>query len=281
MVRGQSLSGSLLWRVLVGVIFVPVLLYLAYFGGLPFFLAISVILLLALSELLAMMKAAQIPQYRATGLVLAVGVLLWAFLRGPLDWPAVSFLLLVLVFARGLLDATTPAAFQRTAGTFVAVWYVMWMGSHLILLREQPHLSGAPGDAGRFYVFLALITTWSYDTAAYAFGRLFGRRKLVPVLSPHKTVEGLVGGIIGAVAASLLVVRFSPGHLRLMHTIEIGLLVAVSATLGDLVESFLKRVCDKKDSSHIIPGHGGVLDRFDSMLFSAPAIYYFLELVVW
>jgi phosphatidate cytidylyltransferase len=279
-VWGQSSSGSLRWRVLVGLVFIPALLYLTHLGGIPFFLAVCLIFLLALWELFSMMRAAGIPLFVRTGLFVAGAILLWAFAQGSEGWPAVPLLLLIVVTTRGLAAPASADSFHRIAATTIAVLYVVWLGSHLILLRALPGPSADQAVAGRLYVYYAFILTWSYDTAAYGVGRVLGKRKLTPGISPHKTVEGLCGGLAAAVVASLIVTAVNPGYVTVVQAVEIGLLVGVTATLGDLFESFLKRAFGKKDSSNIIPGHGGVLDRFDSLLLSAPAIYYFLVLVV-
>ena len=131
-------------------------------------------------------------------------------------------------------------------------------------------------DPGRFFMFLVLFSVWASDTFAYFAGRAFGKNKLCPAISPGKTLEGALGGFIGAVAVALivsLVFRFS-----VLHGVIIGLIVAITAPLGDLIESVLKRTCGVKDSGALIPGHGGILDRFDSLLIAAPAVYAYLVL---
>ena len=125
-----------------------------------------------------------------------------------------------------------------------------------------------------FVVFLMVLSTWASDTFAYIVGRIFGRVKLCPAISPGKTIEGLIGGCVGTIITA---VAFSAVFtFSLFQGAFIGFLVAVLAPLGDLVESILKRVCQVKDSGNFLPGHGGILDRFDSLLFVAPAVYAYL-----
>ncbi|WP_296826258.1 phosphatidate cytidylyltransferase [uncultured Megasphaera sp.] len=133
-------------------------------------------------------------------------------------------------------------------------------------------------EPARFFVFLLIFSTWASDTAAFAVGKMMGKVKLCPSISPGKTREGAIGGFIGTLVVAIvfsLIFKFS-----LLHALALGIIIGVMAPLGDLAESILKRVSGVKDSGNIIPGHGGVLDRFDSLLFAAPAMYVYLMLVI-
>lgn len=129
--------------------------------------------------------------------------------------------------------------------------------------------------AGRSWLFVMLLGTWASDTFAYFAGRAFGKHKLTPILSPKKTWEGAAGGVLGTILIvyiySKLVLDVSFGLVLLL-----GGLISLAAQIGDLIESAVKRQCAIKDSGNIIPGHGGMLDRFDSMLLTAPLVYYFV-----
>jgi phosphatidate cytidylyltransferase len=132
-------------------------------------------------------------------------------------------------------------------------------------------------EPARFFVFLLVFSTWASDTFAFAVGKMMGKVKLCPEISPGKTREGAWGGFIGTVLTALifsLIFKYS-----ILAAIAIGVIIGIMAPLGDLVESILKRTCQIKDSGNIIPGHGGILDRFDSLLFAAPAMYLFLLLL--
>jgi phosphatidate cytidylyltransferase len=132
-------------------------------------------------------------------------------------------------------------------------------------------------EPARFFVFLLVFSTWASDTFAFAAGKLKGKVKLCPAISPGKTREGALGGFIGTIVTALifsLVFKYA-----VIDAIAIGIIIGIMAPLGDLVESVLKRTCQIKDSGNIIPGHGGVLDRFDSLLFAGPALYLFLLLL--
>ena len=150
--------------------------------------------------------------------------------------------------------------------------YVGLLGSHFVLLREL--------HDGRDWVYLAVLSTWAVDTAAYFVGRAVGRRKLAPRVSPGKTVEGTLGGLAGGFGAVLLANYLLVIRLEAPLIVPLAVLLPLAAVLGDLAESILKRGMHIKDASHVIPGHGGLLDRLDSLLFTLPVVYYFLIWVV-
>ena len=151
------------------------------------------------------------------------------------------------------------------------------MLGHYVALRQL--------DQGRELVILAVFTTFACDTSAFFVGRAWGRHHMAPTISPHKTWEGAIGGFVGAVAAalalrSLLNLGDWSLPLNYVEAIAVGCLIGVAAQLGDLLESLLKRRAGVKDSGNLIPGHGGVLDRIDSLVFTGVIVYYFVLWVV-
>jgi phosphatidate cytidylyltransferase len=161
------------------------------------------------------------------------------------------------------------------------VLYVGWLSAHLVLLRELPWLAGTDYRDGASFVLLAFFITWSCDTGAYAVGRVFGRTRPWTRISPAKSVEGAVGGFAAALGAAFVARAWFAPYLSLWDALALGMLVGVFAQVGDLVESLFKRDAQHGDSSDLIPGHGGVLDRFDSLYFAAPIVYYYLKLAVF
>ena len=129
-------------------------------------------------------------------------------------------------------------------------------------------------DMGCKLIWLLFLCTWASDTFAYFVGTAIGSHKIAPSISPNKTVEGILGSFLGTVLTSVVFGHFLFGF-ELMHMMILGVIMAIAATLGDLAESMIKRFAGVKDSGFLIPGHGGVLDRFDSLLFTAPIFYYF------
>ena len=165
------------------------------------------------------------------------------------------------------------------SSTLFGVFYVGWLGSHIILLRLLGE--GVPGDdVGGFFVLLAFALAWGADTGAYFTGHAFGRRKLLPRVSPNKSVEGAVGGVVFGVVVAFVAKMTFAGFLAYGDVAVLGFVSPVMAALGDLVESLMKRDVRIKDTSHALPGHGGMLDRFDSVLFVAPFVYYYLRFIL-
>jgi phosphatidate cytidylyltransferase len=167
------------------------------------------------------------------------------------------------------------------AVTVFGVLYVGWLSAHLVLLRELPWRAGTPYAEGSSYVLLAFFVTWSCDTGAYAVGRALGRRRPWTRISPRKSVEGAIGGLLAAVLAAFVARAWFAPYLKPWDAGAVGVLVGVFAQVGDLVESLLKRDSAHGDSSDFIPGHGGILDRFDSLYFAGPLVFYYLKVVVF
>ena len=165
-------------------------------------------------------------------------------------------------------------AFTDWAWTFAGIMYVGWLSGYLVAMRGL--------QDGKSWVFLAVLATFGSDSAAYFIGRLCGKHKLAPSISPGKTWEGSVGGLLGAAAVSLLFLLATPlkltAYLDWWQLILVGLIISIFGQLGDLVESLLKRNTGVKDSGNIFPGHGGMLDRLDSIVFAAVVVYYVVVL---
>ncbi len=173
--------------------------------------------------------------------------------------------------SRRFIPATTGAVF--------ALLYGSLLPGHLVLIREFPRSSGSalPYGEGASLIFLLFLIVWGCDTGAYFTGRAFGRRKLAPSISPGKTVEGAVGGVVTAVLGAWGGAAFLLPGMRSADVLLLGTSTALVAQTGDLVESLLKRRARTKDSGGWIPGHGGVLDRFDSLILAAPFFYYYIR----
>ena len=177
----------------------------------------------------------------------------------------------VLSFIWLLARRQKEGAFAGWAWTMAGILYIGWLLSYLVSLRGM--------EDGRNWIFLALFTTFASDTAAFFTGRALGRHPLAPNISPGKTWEGAIGGVLGAMLVSLFFILPTPlslnPYLNWGQAILLGLLVSVFGQIGDLTESLLKRNVGVKDSGTLIPGHGGVLDRVDSIIFAAVVVYYY------
>jgi phosphatidate cytidylyltransferase len=280
--REVKADASLPLRVLSAVVFLPLLVFLATRGGF-WFLGFALLFIgLALREFYLMMAGKGLSAHWKSGFLAALlfPIGFYARLRTQRteEWHLAG-LLTVLLIAMLLAELRRGASKQtlvNTSATLLGVLYIGWLGSHLVALRELPGTLGVPYSTGASFVLLPFFLAWTCDTAAYLVGRAWGRHRLAPNVSPGKSVEGAIGGLVAAIAAGAIArVWFAP-YLSPATALLLGLIVGVFAQLGDLVESLLKRDAETKESSSLIPGHGGVLDRFDSILFAAPLTYYFL-----
>jgi phosphatidate cytidylyltransferase len=191
----------------------------------------------------------------------------------------VPLLLTVAMFVRGVEGKPMAAV----GSTLLGAWYTGGMLAFGYALRYHRFAIGA--TAGALLLMLPLVLTWANDAGAFFFGKAFGKTKLMPSVSPGKTIAGAVGGLLLTIVGTWAYVRFllapygSMG-LTMLGILVFGTLISIAAQVGDLVESLLKREAGVKDSSTLIPGHGGVLDRTDSLLFTVPLAYILLDLLL-
>jgi phosphatidate cytidylyltransferase len=278
--RSLGGDGSLPWRIGSAVVFLPILYLLVRRGGLFFFAFVALLIVLGLWEFFGLMAAQGLRPYRALGLGAGVAVAWFVYAGLPTHANLFLTAFLLGVMALELLRPRAQGVGPMSV-TLFGVLYVGWLSAHLLYLRELPTELGLPYGDGASLVFLALVPTWACDTAAYAVGMAFGRRRLLPAVSPKKSVEGSLAGLAAAVAAVLGARAWFVPFLSLADALVLGAAIGVFGQVGDLAESLLKRSSRAKNSGEVIPGHGGVLDRFDSLLFTAPLVFYYLKLVVF
>jgi phosphatidate cytidylyltransferase len=259
---------GLLSRVVVAVVALPVVLGLVYLGGWWLFGLALVAALIGLHEYASLMRKLR-PLVLAC-YVGAVAILVGAA-WGGLDW-ALGGLMLTIAFAfvvQGLAGTRLPATVAIGTTVLGTAWVALGL-AHLILIRD------IPGE-GRLAIFTVLLCIFASDTLAYFAGRLVGRHKLAPRISPGKTWEGFVAGTLAAVAVAFFALyEDRDTFLSIPQALVLGGAVALAGALGDLFESALKRDMDVKDTGSLLGGHGGVLDRIDSLLFAGPAAFYVL-----
>jgi phosphatidate cytidylyltransferase len=262
---------------------VPLVVAMIWFGKPWLFTAfVGVWGLLAVIEFFRLVSKFKVSPLYFFGII---WTLLFIIIRNPLlpdiIEPYFSFNLVVpTLFTTGIIISLTTLlarkdkfnAFPAWAWTFAGILYAGWMFGYLVSLRGI--------EDGRNWVFLALFCTFGSDTAAFFIGKAFGKHKLAPSISPGKTWEGAVGGLIGAVIVSLFFLLPTPlslaTKLEWWQALILGILVSAFGQLGDLVESLLKRNAGAKDSGNLLPGHGGVLDRMDSIIFTVVVVYYWI-----
>ncbi len=262
-------------RLISAVILLPVGIALILIGGDIFDLALAFIFTLAAYEFVQLMKTGNF----APNLFFA-GALVWVLLLDAilpglnLSQPALAFLLIAALTWQMRQRSGSPTA--NWALTVAGGIYLGVAGAHFILIRQL--------DNGQWWLLLALAGTWLADSGAYFIGRQFGVHKLAPALSPKKSWEGLAGGVVfGVIFDTLLAVVLSLAlniSLPWWSGAVLGLIGAFIGMLGDLSISMIKREVGAKDTGHVIPGHGGVLDRLDSLLFTVMASYYFIIWIV-
>ena len=255
-------------RVITALWAIPLLIAVVWFGTPWFTILVAIWGLLAVFEFYNMVAASKMPPLTYFGLIWTLLFILSPHFRYDFLMPLLLTSAVVLSLICLLLLPQKERAFTGWAWTMAGILYVGWLLSYFVALRGL--------DAGRDWVFFALFTIFGSDTAAFFVGRALGRHRLAPRISPGKTWEGAIAGVFGAIIVGLLFTMLIP--ISYVQAILLGLLVSVFGQLGDLVESLLKRNMGVKDSSKLLPGHGGFLDRIDSVVFAGVVVYYY---VIW
>jgi len=257
-------------RILTSIIGIPVLIYLIKFAPfLVFFVVAFIAMLLMVYEYLGLVRASGRPVFSWLTYVFAAAIALAFYFR----WPADSF---VPLFA---LPALTVALFSKhnpESGFFAAgftVFGALYVGGLMGYLVGVRSLDPA-GDTGSDLLMMLFVIIWAGDIFAFVFGKTMGRHKLAAV-SPNKTVEGAIAGLVFSILSAVACRFLFAAQVPVLHSALLGAVVGALGQIGDLCESIVKRAAGVKDSGNIIPGHGGILDRVDSLLFGAPAMYYY------
>jgi len=267
-------------RILTAVVALPILIASILIPWLWWlFVALAAAaMVIGLWEFYLLAKKLKLKPDAAAGYLAGAAIVTIAVLMQQND-PGVSVLLIqfvIIILTAGTLIAATfrgapfDSMIASTGATILGVLYIPFLGSHLISIRIgfnqtlSAHLLS--------FFFLVLMGS---DVGAYYVGRALGKRKLAPSISPGKTWEGVIGGIAAALAMGALAHFWFFRELPLKYILPLAVIMTVVGILGDLAESALKRGAGAKDAANILPGHGGILDRLDSLLFNAPLIYYF------
>lgn len=293
--RAAARRADLITRLGTAAVLIPYVLWVIAHGGLAYLATVILIGLLAQKEFYGLIVDKGAKPLQAVGLVFGAAVILVAHIGNEYHAMLLMTLSLLVMMGAQLRKAEIQEAMASISGTFFGVFYVAWLLSHAVLLRKFTDAAGAHYDAatlrtlgfapetGIFLMYFSLVTIVACDAGAYFAGRAWGRQKLAPEISPNKSVEGALGGIVmGAVfglVTKLLFDLFLPdasAALPWSVAIVFGLLLCIVGITGDLVESLLKRDAAVKDTGALLPGMGGVLDRIDAPLLGLPVMYYMM-----
>lgn len=285
--RGPVGGSALAERVIGALLFAAVFLGTLFWGALPFTFGVAIASVIGSVELFNMFekKGQAIPTAAIIGIAGSLAYVFLAYFR-PIEsfgYVTVGIVFLAFLWYMAVLRHVKPTG--AVALTVLASLLTGLCLSHLVLLRDIVKIKGGdhPNNGLWIVVFLILLV-WVYDVSAWAVGRKLGRHKIAPNISPNKSLEGAIAGTIGVLAASVvfrMLIQWILGKNRFEWfsigvALIIGVIVVVLGPLGDLSESLMKREYGLKDTGSLIPGHGGIMDRFDSTLFTAPAVFYFL-----
>ncbi len=249
------------------------------------YLFMNVVIARALWEFYVICDAKGLRSYKVWGVIGTVALISgsWFFyqqadrLQLSHDFDVLILLVFTLgVFIRQFPQKLNPQGIETMAVTLFGLMYVAWLGNFITRINFAT-------EGGRYWVMLLVVVTKFTDMGAYLVGSSIGRHKMIPRISPKKTWEGTVGGIAFAIGGAFVcrwVMPVEMAGLTNLHAVSIGLLLGAAAVVGDLAESLIKREAGVKDSSNILPGHGGALDMLDSFLFTAPLLYVYMRLVL-
>lgn len=267
-------GGAHVKRIATAAFGLPILIILIIYAT-PFYfwLLLAGFILLGLMEFYYLLTKNITDCFTLAGLGLGLLVSI-TFFKGSIPSIPSTLVISLVVMVPFFIALTQAQDFSivilKLFGTIVGVFYVAWLLSYLLLIRVLPH--------GKNMIFFLLLVVWTGDTAAFYMGKFFGKHKLSPRISPNKSIEGALGGMFGSILVSAVAHFTFLKQINLANSISLGFLLNVFGQLGDLTESLLKRGFRVKDSGTLIPGHGGILDRIDSILFAGPVLYYYVIL---
>ena len=257
-------------RVLTGVITIPVLCLLIGYGPEPtLFVIVLIAVALGLHEFYSLILPENKRHEKTMGIILGMALASVIYLGNvSLAYAPLGFSIIFLSLVYMLKSSNFTLAISKIALTLLGILYIGLLLSYVTLIDKT--------SPGKQWIFLLVSTVWAADIGGFFVGSLVGRHKLYPKVSPNKTFEGLGGAVGGGVAAALVYRKVFFPSLDVSDCVFLGFFLTLFGQMGDFTESMIKRSARVKDSSSLIPGHGGILDRLDSFLFAAPFLYYFI-----
>lgn len=258
----------------------PIVLYIIYWGAIPYLLFIATITIMGLREYFQIVKKGGYLTSSVIGQICGILLLVSIYLNGTdllvygrnQGTAIVLSLILLVLFISEFFRAEIQYALLRVGITLLGIMLVVWTLGHLILIRDvRPN--------GMMLTYFLFVIIWAVDIAAYVFGVLLGKHRLFPRISPKKTIEGFTGGVFCGISCGyIFYLIFLKDVFSPVEVLVLALTISVVAQLSDLIESLIKRSVGVKDTSAILPGHGGILDRFDSFIFTAPLFFYYISI---
>lgn len=260
---------NLVVRILTALVGIPIVMACIYYGGLAFYIMFFAVILFSVIEFFNICK--KYNPMNILGTVLAV-IFFIALCLGNYVQETIIVSIFILFFCAMLKDSIENVS-GKLAITCFGTFFITWTLFHMILIRN---IEGY----GMHYIIFLFVNIWMLDTGAYFVGRKFGKHKLASIVSPKKTIEGAIAGVVTAIVVSLVYrYLFMQQAMTNFDAVIYALVISFVGQFSDLAESLFKRDCNIKDSGNIIPGHGGMLDRFDSYLFCAPVFYYLIQII--
>jgi phosphatidate cytidylyltransferase len=260
-------------RYLGALVLSPLIIFL-FIGGIYLKYFTLVVSLIGMHEFFSVIKEKKINALTYVSYILCI--VYYILLDNSMSFHTVVLLLVAAVFIMLCIPVIdVKYNFIDISATIFGFVYIGVFFSFIVLVNNKTY--------GNYLIWLIFISSWLCDTTAYYVGRYFGKNKLCPKVSPKKTIEGALGGLLGSAAACGIfgfIVRMLGVNIQLIHFIIIGLICGVFCQFGDLAASSIKRHVNVKDYSNLIPGHGGILDRFDSILFASVVVYYYITLIL-
>lgn len=257
-------------RLIVALIGIPIIIWSSYKGGVPLKLFITIVSSAALIEYYLLLRAQSVKPLVIHGIIACFGILsAYSFFIHSLSWVIIASSIVIVI--SGLF---TGRSHLDIAATILGLIYIPLFAGGLIFIRDCP-ISGLMSDIDAKWMVLCIWgSLWITDTAAYGFGKAFGKTKIAPVVSPNKTVVGSTAGLLGALLLSLSF--WFVNLIQLDIALAVGIAAGIFGQIGDLIESKIKRESGKKDSARYLPGHGGAFDRFDSFILAVPVIVIYI-----
>ncbi len=287
----KPLDRNLVERILSAVVLLPIVAFIVWWGEPLVSATVIGLAVVTLHELFALFRGGGYSPRRSAGFLSVVLFVVAARVRAsvePLDWTGFALVTSILAsLSAELPRRNRERSLLHWSLTLSGATYIGWTLAHFVLLRDIEHplvstalLRPLHLDAGAAWIVFVLAVTFLSDTGAYFTGRTFGRHRMAPYISPKKSWEGAIGGVVVATFTGVLLIPLLGLPISFWAGGLLGTVGSLAGVAGDLAESLIKRQVDIKDSGKIIPGHGGILDRVDSLLFTAPVLYYMISIVL-